>query len=334
MISNTHTIQKRVDFIRQNLDYSGLYTPINRVYSHKIIIYGDHVELTKYKTIRLSYKNPSRSFVRKENPRTNRSIVRSRENLVRFVETAKYQYRAHIPVFATLTYHRNEQDIPTAYADFKYFIKKLRRKTGINIQYVAIPEFQERGAIHFHIIFFNLPFIKPQYFQDIWGNGMTNIQACKNIKTVSKYLLKYFTKDCLTDPRLLGKRVVLSSRGVDRPKTYYNEDILVDLENYCTMNIVDTEKYETFTRYKIIINMQQTLIFVGHSKGTFEGTEYDNLMLSNGVRAFKVKNATGKTSFPDLDPEKSKVLVTFNIKAGRKEMAQVEVSKIDPLPNK
>jgi len=329
MISHTQNILERLSIIRQNIDYSGLYTPIKRIYTHKFIVYGDHIELTKYKRIRLSYKNPSRSFVRKDNPRTHRSIIRSRENLVRLVEGAKYQYRDNTPVFATLTYHRNEQDIPTAYDDFKYFIKKIRRKTGVKVQYVAVPEFQDRGAIHFHIIFFNLPFVPVHQFQSWWGHGTTNIQACKNLSATSKYLLKYFTKSSLSDPRLIGKRVILTSRGFDRPSTHYDEILFDNIQECCTMSVVDSSSYETFKRYKIRINMQQELIFVGHSKGTFEGSDYDNLMLSNGVRAFKVKNSTGKTSFPELIPEKSKVLVTFKITAGRKEIAQVEVTKIE-----
>lgn len=72
--------------------------------------------------------------------------------------------------------------------------------------------------------------------------------------------------------------------------------------------------------------MQGTFIFVGHAFGQFEGQNYDNVKLSDGIRVFSVRNKTGKSGFEDKGfiPEKSKVVATFRI-TSKKEVASVEL---------
>lgn len=64
--------------------------------------------------------------------------------------------------------------------------------------------------------------------------------------------------------------------------------------------------------------MQKDLLFVEHSAGEFEGTVYDNVILSDGIRAVKVKNLTGKTSdyFRQLG-EGDKVVCTLDVTTGK-----------------
>jgi len=64
--------------------------------------------------------------------------------------------------------------------------------------------------------------------------------------------------------------------------------------------------------------------FVGHQFGEFEGTKYDNIILSDGVRAFKCKNKTGETKF-NLVPEQDEVTVDFEIKGGKNDLPQVVI---------
>jgi hypothetical protein len=64
-------------------------------------------------------------------------------------------------------------------------------------------------------------------------------------------------------------------------------------------------------------------IFVAHKKGQFEGRQYDNVVLSDGMRAFKVKNLTGLdfSGFVEGD----KVIPEFQVSAGYKEMPDVRL---------
>src|SRR5690606_33091309 len=51
----------------------------------------------------------------------------------------------------TLTYRENERDYEKCLADFKRFVRLMRKRFGEGFYYVAVPEEQKRGAIHFHL---------------------------------------------------------------------------------------------------------------------------------------------------------------------------------------
>lgn len=53
--------------------------------------------------------------------------------------------------FITLTIAKNIKDINIANKQFRYFIDKIRR-TFKDFTYLCIPEFQKRGAIHYHLL--------------------------------------------------------------------------------------------------------------------------------------------------------------------------------------
>jgi len=66
--------------------------------------------------------------------------------------------------------------------------------------------------------------------------------------------------------------------------------------------------------------------FVEHSKGTFEGSVYDNVVLSDGVMTAKFKNGTGESdfSFKRGDPVSIKFSLEFaksGLRATLKEIA-------------
>lgn len=61
------------------------------------------------------------------------------------------------PVLITTTYRDNQTDLRIGYRDFHSFIKALRHKFGALFRYIAVPEFQRRGAVHFHALFWGLP---------------------------------------------------------------------------------------------------------------------------------------------------------------------------------
>lgn len=66
--------------------------------------------------------------------------------------------------FVTLTFSENVESIDYANDEFRKFIQRLNYRLystkKASLKYLATWEKQKRGSIHYHVIFFNLPFIK------------------------------------------------------------------------------------------------------------------------------------------------------------------------------
>lgn len=69
---------------------------------------------------------------------------------------------------------------------------------------------------------------------------------------------------------------------------------------------------------------------MGHQSGEFEGTPYNNVKISDGLRIIKVKNETGSDNFNSLTPEKTRVECEFNLKSN-KEVSFVTLKSIKEL---
>lgn len=112
-----------------------------------------------------------------------------------------------------LTYAENMTDPKQLYKDTKNLLDKIRRKYG-DIDYICIPEPQERGAWHNHLLirFNNLEKIYiPNKFDektkkpidaplfDMWGQGWVKINTLKDIDNIGAYLSAYLSDIELTD---------------------------------------------------------------------------------------------------------------------------------------
>ena len=74
--------------------------------------------------------------------------------------------------------------------EFRKFIKRLGNYIARNqayVQYVAVLEFQKRGAVHYHQVIFNLPYIKTSTIGDIWRNGFIQVKSIESMKLVETY---------------------------------------------------------------------------------------------------------------------------------------------------
>lgn len=159
--------------------------------------------------------------------------------------------------FLTLTFARNLEDLPEANKEFNLFIKRLKyylkkineaneddetdentedvkvnevnedteddeAKEKESLKYISVWERQERGAIHYHVIMFNLPFVEAKKLEEIWKNGFIKINLIKDedkaTGSVSTYLTKYFVKDIAE--RVREKKAYFSSRNLEKPKEW------------------------------------------------------------------------------------------------------------------
>lgn len=173
--------------------------------------------------------------------------------------------------FFTLTFKENINDIDYADNELKKFFKKLKYRYG-DYTYLAVREFQKRGAIHYHILMnidigldipewyrpkrkgkwldekskkFNHEFIMPKELEigAIWKHGYVDIEACKHIDNIGAYLTKYMSKE-FDDSRLKGKKAYLPSRGLEKPKIYKGTTLNEDIKSL--LNIFKQKK-ETYT---------------------------------------------------------------------------------------
>ncbi len=138
---------------------------------------------------------------RKKNKEVN--LMRARREIRNYINSNDGYYPPYKSTFLTLTFRENLTDIKKANNHFKKFILRLNYKTGHKIKYITVIEFQKRGAVHYHTIFFNLPFRTD--LQTIWGQGYIKIKALEKVDNVGAYICKYLQKEHYDD-RLQGKK--------------------------------------------------------------------------------------------------------------------------------
>lgn len=187
----------------------------------KIIANGHVIEVYRYEKPTISeYKGnggrTKETSERAEEHRKNSS--KATRNRVRRQVLANFDERSK---FITLTYKDNVTDLEVTNRDFKRFIQRLRYRYG-GFKYLAVIEFQERGAIHYHMIS-NLPYIENNKLAELWGRGFVKINDIRHVDNVGAYMCKYMLKN-VQDERLKGNKAYLSSRGLDKEIVYRGED--------------------------------------------------------------------------------------------------------------
>lgn len=243
-------------------------------YNTKIVQFGNYIQVyyypyQKHKNLEnfdidsLSKKKSS-DIVGKilEDKMLSKNIIRSRLQCQRIAKANADVWTS----FITLTYKDNFTDLKSAKNDLSFFIKNIK-KVKKDLKYIVIPEFQKRGAIHFHLLT-NLStqdnhIIKQQKdnakFYDVkyWSKGFTSFENVQgDIKKVVGYISKYMTEDTC-DNRLFGFRKFSASQNLERPKEYfisldhkYSADrrkfnkLLKDYEKIYENSYVDNLNYE------------------------------------------------------------------------------------------
>jgi len=163
------------------------------------------------------------------------------------------------PIFVSLTYPDIVTDIPRAYADFQAFIGRLRREHKDRVlKYVAVPEFQKRGSIHFHALIWGLDSglvaaseRRTRMVATAWGQGFADVIMTDGDLKISSYLAKYMVKS-FTDNRFFGKKAYTASRNISRPVVEVDSLIeplfmgdLVDVPDLSTADLLREKSYDT-----------------------------------------------------------------------------------------
>ena len=184
-----------------------------------------------------------------------RNINRSKIELQRMVKSNEDEFTT----FITLTFADNIRNIEEAnrvFNSFRTYIKRLKS----DFKYVCVPEFQKRGAVHYHLltnINYNDDTLLCKEEKKLWNKKGKKWEIGKNIvgwnrgyslakdinstnTNIIGYITKYLTKDI--DNRLWGKRRYLYSQNLKKPTTTY-----LDLEN-----LYDFSKYVDITNNTVL----------------------------------------------------------------------------------
>lgn len=162
---------------------------------------------------------------------SNKPRIRSEEYKFRSINRAKNAIRrsglgnfGHNDKFVTLTFNNDHDfditDLSSCLLHYKKFIRKLK-KLYPKLKYITVPEFQKRGAVHYHIIC-NLPHMESAKLERIWGCGFIKILAINDTNGVAVYLSKYLSKR-FDDPRKNGHRLYYASKNLIKSRTFYGE---------------------------------------------------------------------------------------------------------------
>ena len=211
---------------------------------YRAILSGNELEIYAYeKPVFFNFSTDRKIVTARDlsNPEENRarSVHRSRKTIQRLIDSNFGFYvdpfgRPAISKFLTLTYEKNIIRPEETNPDFTLFAKRLnyqlfKSKLSV-IKYLARIEFQKRGAVHYHLVLFNLPFIdRERYFtvfEEAWGKdcGFVKIRTVPD-RGVGRYITKnYMSKG--DDLRLRGNKSYFTSRGLLRPVIIRDESFI------------------------------------------------------------------------------------------------------------
>jgi len=127
--------------------------------------------------------------------------AKSRHRLLKLIATINFE--GHKAIFVTLTYPAEFPDPMTAKAHCRAFLKRINRMyPDVKPAVLWRLEFQERGAPHFHLMFFDLPFTEKDTIQRLWMEVIgvtdtrvfTRIEFIKSPRQAMHYVAKYMAK--------------------------------------------------------------------------------------------------------------------------------------------
>lgn len=213
-----------------------------RTYNTKVIETSSTIEIYRYSEPVFSFSNPydndikdinieskledisDMEIVKNDNIKVYNSLVR----MEKYYKQLRWDIARLVDInfdnntkFITLTFKENIEDVSYTNKEFSKFIRRLSyylyKDKKMHLRYIAVWEKQERGAIHYHIIFFSLPYIPNDKLQEIWGNGYVKINKIDvdSIENRGRYVSKYFSKN--VDVKDYKQKSFFKSQNLTQP---------------------------------------------------------------------------------------------------------------------
>jgi hypothetical protein len=216
--------------------------------------FGDLMEVKEYQ-ITPEFHGTSKKKKRKRNRHADDRTQRYRraDNLWKLAERFTRIVRSNIgaiapPALVTLTM-LEILGIRESYRAFSVFIQRLRARTKGSFRHIAVPEFQKRGAVHFHVLIWGLSeslYDSPKGMeteaadlresinrgiQNLWQRGFADSISTDGSFKLAGYLAKYMRK-AMHDKRLLGQKAYTASRNILRPVLHKTSEEFDDVSEY------------------------------------------------------------------------------------------------------
>lgn len=190
------------------------------------------------------------------------NAIRSNLNCQRIAKTNRDSWET----FITLTFKENLTDIVQANKIFNAWVSNIR-KLKKDFKYISVPEFQKRGAVHYHVLSnlgredTNIIYLQKErvgkakdlttiYDVKYWTKGFARVDFIKSdYKKIYGYICKYMTKDI--DNKLFGKHRYFNSQNLVKPQTEYLD--LTKKEDYdYFIKLTNNKSVEYTSDYKDI----------------------------------------------------------------------------------
>jgi len=211
---------------------------------NKLIKYGNYVDLYEYEE---DIKHNGRERRAVKSPFSLQNVGKDRQDIqtppeskekrqdnarrsalhFRRIVSSNMEESAN-PLLITLTHSENLTEVGLAHRNFNAFARSMRAQFGNDIRYIAVLEFQKRGSIHFHALFWGLPTEElarterhTRMVATLWGQGFVDLVATDGDIKIAGYLSKYMVKAFL-DPKLGSKKAFICSRNIKRPTIIKN----------------------------------------------------------------------------------------------------------------
>lgn len=179
--------------------------------------------------------------------------------------------------FLTLTFADNVKDIDFANKCFNSWLTSIRQLFS-DFAYLCVPEFQKRGAVHYHLLS-NLEVggdllpvqnaKKNMYDVKYWKYGFTSafdLKLADDRFNVSLYVCKYLYKDI--DDRLFSRKKVMHSRNLQLPKVATTSRFNVYVLSLLA-HILDTKDVVEFTfvpKKKFQIGFKESVVMLNENE--------------------------------------------------------------------
>jgi len=185
--------------------------------------------------------------------RSKRSVDRAKKAFFRLCKN-HYDALDQLPCFVTLTYHDQYEKSPSPQDSYRHcnaFWKRTKAHFGESLSYISVPEYQDRGFLHYHALVWGFPTSVGQervtrILQRFWQQGYVDVRFA-NYKSdaLPGYLAKYFTK-AYSDVRMFNRKTYTTSRNLQRPTEIGSNAISYWLSTYIQRTgLIDKQEYGT-----------------------------------------------------------------------------------------
>jgi hypothetical protein len=220
--------------------FGSCLSPGTYPYRFRAVVAGHVIKLYKYAIPQMCQKGKSCKDRQKREDRTEeekqrdrrRNLWRARNGLIDTINANVDRPWGELLKFFTMSFSDDIFDLKEANREFNKFIKRLEYHVRRKVHYTVIARFQDGkrpggkvggrdGVIHYHVLFYDLPYVPHEKLTGIWGRGFVWINAVDDVDNLGVYMVEGYMGKEMDDERLCGQKHYWSSRGLAKPLVLY-----------------------------------------------------------------------------------------------------------------